>query len=353
MSIDRDVVVEILRDACRAPSADNTQPWKFSVKGNRIRVHNAGDQVESIFNYRQQVNHTSLGAAVENLRISAEEHGLGAQIRLFPDANDPLVIAAVTLMPAARAQNELASLISTRASNRKKYHAQPVAEEKLSELASLAEEGFSRIVFVTGGEVSSVARIISAGEKLALESKSIHDFLFEHVTWTKEEDATKHGFLIDTFEFALPQKVLFKFFRNWNILRFFIPLGFPNFVAKDMEKVYATSGAFGAILTKGDKPEDFVRGGMLFERFWLFATKLGLSLQPTTGLQFFAQPVIAGDTFGLSEKTSAFIRERYQSLKEAFGAKPEETIALAFRLGYADAPSATTTRFEPNVSFED
>lgn len=345
--------MEILHDACQAPSADNTQPWRFSVKGDCIRVHNAGDQVESIFNYRQQVNHASLGAAIENLRVSAEDHGFRVDMRLFPEASDRLVVAEAFLTSDSSTHNELAGCINKRATNRKRYHARSIESEKRTELSKLAQDADARIVLLTGDSIEKAAHVVSAGEKLALETKSIHDFLFKHVTWTKEEDAKKHGFFIDTFEFAPPQKILFKLFRNWNILRWFIPLGFPDFVARDMEKVYATSGAFGAIVTKGKKPEDFVRAGMLFERLWLTATKLGLALQPTTGLQFFAQPVLAGDSFELSSNASAFIRDRYVSLQKVFGATEQETIAVAFRLGYADNPSASTTRFEPNVVFED
>ena len=353
MSMDRDVIMDILRDACRAPSADNTQPWRFDVRGDTIQVWNAGDQEESVFNYGQQVNHASLGACIENLIQSATAHGFSTSLLLFPESGEPLLVAKVVLSRGASQPSPLAYEIAKRSSNRKHYEPTPIPQETLDELSGLATSSEGRVSFVTGNSVARVAKIISAGEKLALENKPIHDFLFDHVTWTKEEDAVKHGFLIDTFEFAPPQRALFKLFRNWNILKLFIPLGFPDFVAKDMAKVYATSAAFGAILIEESGPEAYVRAGMLFERIWLTATKHGVALQPTTGLQFFAQPVLAGERFELSDSTARFIRERYAALVEAFGARTGETIAIAFRMGYADAPSAMTTRFEPDVRFED
>jgi nitroreductase len=352
MSIPRETLEAILRDACAAPSADNVQPWRFAVRDDRIRLLNAGDQAESIFNYRQQVNHASLGACIENLRISAEGKGLRAAVSLFPDPADRLVVAEISLVPDPSARSDLASVIARRASNRKKYLPKEIEQGKIDALAQLAEVSGMRIALVSdNAHVRDLARVISAGEKLALENKSIHDFLFEHVTWTREEDAEKHGFYIDTFEFAPPQKAAFRLFRNWNLLKLFIPLGFPNVVAKDMEKVYATSGALGAILVKEDSPESYVRAGVLFERLWLTAEKEGLALQPTTGLAFFAQPVMAGALFGLSLATASFIRERYAALKASFGAADDEVVALAFRIGYADAPSARTTRFDPAVDY--
>lgn len=353
MSMERDTLMEILRDACRAPSADNTQPWRFVVESNTIRVINTGDQVESIFNYRQMVNHASLGTCLENLSISAQSHGFHVDLKLFPDPTDQLRVAEARLVPEAAAHHELAGYIEKRASNRKKYHPKEIESEKLSELVACAGST-EKVVFVSNKEeVKNLARIVSAGEKLALENKSIHDFLFQHVTWTKEEDAKKHGFLIDTFEFAPPQKALFKLFRNWAVLRFFVPFGFPDFVAKDMAKVYSTSGAFGIIVTPDNSSASYVRAGMLFERIWLTATKLGLALQPTTGLHFFAQPVLEGNTFDLSNSTVSFIKEKYSALKRACSIEEEKSVAIVFRIGYADAPSARTTRFAPNVEFED
>lgn len=352
MPIAHEVLLEILRDACRAPSADNTQPWRFVLRGNTVRVVNTGDQIESVFNYRQQVNYVGLGACVENLRISAEGRGFKTRLHLFPDANDISVVAAITLTSDVTAYNHLAPFIKNRTSNRKRYHPRSIEPEKLNEFAAL-EEGGGRIAFVTGERVKTVAHIVSIGEKLTLQTKSIHNFLFKHVTWSKEDDTNRHGFYIETFEFTPLQKTIFKLFRNWNILKFFIPLGFPNFVARDMEKIYATSGAFGVILAKNNSAEDYVRIGMLFERLWLTAAKLGLALQPTSGLNFFSQPVLDGHTFDLDDASIALVRERYRELQSIFDARKGETIGIAFRLGYADAPSALTTRFEPVVESED
>jgi len=349
--MNKKIILKILQDACQAPSGDNIQPWKFSVRENTIQVINAGDQTESIFNYKQMVNHVSLGACIENLRISAENHGIRADVHLFPDLNNSLIVAEVALVPDTAIHNSLASFIEKRTSNRKKYHSKEVEAEKLKEISLLDGDSKGRITFVSGVKVKEIAHLISTGEKIVLENKSIHDFLFKHVTWTKEEDAQKHGFFIDTFEFAPPQKVLFKLFSNWNILKWFIPLGFPDFVAKDMEKIYGTSSAFGAIVMSGKNSKDYVLAGMFFERCWLTATKLGLSLQPTTGLHFFAQPILENSHFELSEKTTSLITERYIALEQAYGITKDETIALAFRLGYADTPSASTTRFEPVVTF--
>jgi hypothetical protein len=350
--MERNVVMEILRDACKAPSADNIQPWRFVVEANAIRVINAGDQTEEIFNYRQMVNHASLGACIENLRVSAENRGYEVDLKLFPDPHNKLVVADVRLSSGTPNGNELASYITSRATNRKPYLPKQIEPEKLITLSSLETGPGQRIVFVSNkAEVKMIARIISAGEKLVFENKAIHDFLFEHITWTQAEDRKKHGFFIDTFELAPPQKAAFKFFSNWKVLRFFVPLGVANFIANEVRKIHETSSVFGAIIISEKSPEDYLRAGILFEKLWLTVTKLALALQPTTGLHFFAQPILDNNRFGLPKSKVSFLSQRYEELKSAFGANTKETIALAFRLGYGSTPSATTTRFEPDVTW--
>ncbi|HQU07905.1 MAG: hypothetical protein B7X04_02875 [Parcubacteria group bacterium 21-54-25] len=354
MSISREVLLEILRDACRAPSGDNTQPWRFLVKRNIIYVINTPEKDTSLFNWQQRTNYIALGACIENLCVSALGKRLRAKVALFPEHADRLIVAAVTLTPERSMGSGLVPYLAKRASNRKKYLEKEVEPEKLSTLASCVHDDKSRLTFITERpSLERVARIVSVGERLALENKSIHDFLFAHITWSKEEDSKKHGFFIDTFEFAPPQRVAFRLFRHWNILKLFLSLGVSKAIVKDIEKVHATAAAFGAIIISNETPEAFLQAGMVLERLWLTATKAGLSLQPTTTVHFLGARVSAGDSGGLSSEHQSLLKQNYVALSREFGLNSSERFGFVFRLGYADPPSAMTTRFEPKVLFEE
>lgn len=352
--ISREIIFEILRDACRAPSGDNTQPWRFFVRNNVIRVSNVPEKDTSLFNWHQMSNHVALGACLENLRVSAEGHGFHTDIRLFPNLADRLIVAEMRLTPSTSAMNPLAPYIAERTTNRRKYHAKRIETNKLLELSRLNSDIGGRIVFITEQtKIKELACIVSMGEKLALEDKLIHDFLFNHVTWSKEEDEMKHGFFIETFEFTSPQRKVFQIFQNWNILKFFLPFGISNIIARDMRKVHATSAAFGAIIVPDDAPENFLRAGILLERIWLTVTKLKLSLQPVTTVHFIGTRVLAGDPGGLSRVHQELLRQNYAALACQFNVNETERFGFVFRLGYADPPSAMTTRVEPDITFED
>ena len=346
-------MMDILRDACRAPSGDNVQPWRFRVHGDTVSIVNVPEKDHSLFNWHQMTSYMAIGAGAFILFISAAGRGLKADVEIFPDAHEPLLAARISLSPGPSAHDGLAPFIAKRASNRKRYLKRVIEPEKLAELQAVTA-GSGRVEFVTGKEnVKRMARIVSTGERLALENKDVHDFLFSHVTWTEEEDSRRHGFFINTFELVPPQKMAFKLFRNWNTLKLFLPFGVGKFVANEMGKVHATSAAFGAIVVPGRSEKDWVRTGMLMERLWLTATKLGLSLQPATTVHFIGMRVLADDPGGLSTLHQELLRKKYAELAEAFSVNVSETFGFVFRLGYADAPSAMTTRYEPDAMFEE
>lgn len=350
MTLPQEMLGRILEKAVMAPSGDNSQPWRFQIRDTTIRILNVPEKDTSPFNHAQASNYLALGAAIENLRIAATEEGYRASVRLFPDSADETAVADIALEADAGGRDELAPYLEKRASNRRKYEGRMISEGDLQELQTAAATFGARAMFVTDKpHVATVARLVSAGEKIALENEDIHRFLFEHVTWSEEDERRRHGFYIKTFEFAPPQAAAFKLFRNWKILKALHPLGIADFIAKDMESVYRSSAAFGALIMPDRSRDTLVKAGRALERLWLTATKLGLSMQATTSVHLLALPLDDGATAGLSEAHQELVRERYPLLKEAFGAASNEWILFAFRIGYAAAPSGRTTRAAPSI----
>ena len=80
---------------------------------------------------------------------------------------------------------------------------------------------------------------------------------------------------------------------------------------------------------------------------WLEATKLGLAVQPVTGLLFLAQRIGQEDSNSVfTNKQIKLIAESYSELKQIFGLDGE-VIAMMFRIGHAKEPSARSSRMKP------
>ncbi|MBA3874573.1 MAG: nitroreductase, partial [Anaerolineae bacterium] len=80
-----------------APSLHNTQPWKFTVHDNEIRVLADRTRQLQVADPDARELYISLGCALENLLTAATFFGLRNNVGYFPTPNDELWVATVTL----------------------------------------------------------------------------------------------------------------------------------------------------------------------------------------------------------------------------------------------------------------
>ena len=66
--------IEIIKDAARAPSGHNTQPWKFEVNENHIIIRPNFARRLKVVDADDHALFISLGCALENLVLSAKAH---------------------------------------------------------------------------------------------------------------------------------------------------------------------------------------------------------------------------------------------------------------------------------------
>src|SRR5689334_3569460 len=85
----------LLRYAILAPSSKNSQPWRFAVEGNQVELTAALDQRQPIADPEDRELYISLGCALENLLVAAEQFGFHHGIRYLPDRNRPELAATV------------------------------------------------------------------------------------------------------------------------------------------------------------------------------------------------------------------------------------------------------------------
>ena len=83
----------LLRYAILAPSVRNTQPWAFSVRGNRVHLFADFRKAQPVADPDRRELYISLGCALENLLVAAEHFGFGHGIAYFPERGAPDLVA--------------------------------------------------------------------------------------------------------------------------------------------------------------------------------------------------------------------------------------------------------------------
>ena len=100
----------------------------------------------------------------------------------------------------------------------------------------------------------------------------------------------------------------------------------------------------------GERNEDFFNAGRAFERLWLRATTLGLSLQPVTALPYLEQRLRSGQTETLSDAHKELVRIANRHIHELFAITANEHAAMIFRIGYDGRPTARSHKLPPRIT---
>lgn len=345
-----DDIKKILEAGCQAPSGSNSQPWKFRVKNNVIEIISLPEKDHPILNYRYRGTWMAHGALIENIAIAASHLGYQAQIIVFPDKSNPKLTARIVLEKSISQNESLYKSIFTRTTNRKPYERIPLKDsDKTALLESI--KGMCDFRFTEESDkLKIIGEAVAVNEIVLFENRRLHDLLFEELVWTKKEERQKGGGLyLKTMELKLPQQFALMFFRQWGIMKIFNKFGVARSIAKDNAKNYASSSLMGIVVVR-DNDEDFISAGKLIERLWLEATRLGLSAHLITGIFFFWQGILAGETKEFSKEHLELIENAHQKVASAFGVN-NGLIAGLLRIGYDGEPSARSIKKPPEVEY--
>ena len=340
-------IEKMIEAAIQAPSGENCQPWKFEIVNNKINIFNVPERDQSLYNFDQRGSLVAHGAAIKNIIISASELGYKTNIDIFPNKSDANLIATVSLIKSMPVREPLYEYIFKRTTNRKPYQATVLTEDQKKYIFGI--ETFAsdiKIKFTDDlKKIDDLSNTINLNEQIIFENKHLHDFFFDHIRWTDEEsESIRNGFYIKTLELKPPQIKAMNLFKNWRILNLFNRvLGVSKKIAADNAKTYKSSAVMGVIIIPKSDAINFVKAGMLFEQIWLRVTKLGLSLQPVTGVLFLMQKILSGRTQEFTTVQINLIKDAYQKIKNIFDVT-EGDIALLFRIGEGGTPSARSPR---------
>jgi len=339
------IVEKIIEFGAYAPSGENVQPWRVVINNPyEFLLYNLPDVDSSIYNTNQTGSHIALGAFLENILIGAHSLGYEVEIRMFP-SSDKNHIASVYIKKSDLNYDEdshLAKYIKSRCTNRKPQE-KDLSSMKINQLESALKpardnEANLQIRLSTTKEI---AQAFSLNDQLTFSKRELHKFFFDHLRWS-QKDVEKHvtGMYIKTLELPLPIQKLLKILKYWRIMNGLNKIGISKQIAGEACKLYENSGAFGAILTSGDSPKDFIDAGRVLERVWIKATSMGLNFHPLGGialLMYLAETPNKKLLF--SDNEIALLNSARESLSNLFNVTNKK-ILFFFRVGKGATPSA-------------
>lgn len=158
----------LLGYAVLAPSTHNTQPWLWQIEGEEAALRADYSRVMPALDPQNRELIMSCGAALHHLCVAIRAFDFAALTNLFPDPNQPDLLARVRLgtpRPATAHDNLLFGCLTERHTHRGEFEPRPIAPDLLRALGAEAEAESAFLHFAQSDEDRrSIADLIARGD---------------------------------------------------------------------------------------------------------------------------------------------------------------------------------------------
>lgn len=260
---------EIIKDAARAPSGHNTQPWKFEANENQIIIRPDLNRRLEVVDSDDHALYISLGCALENLILSAKAHRFSTNVSMnFADDDCEII---VELQNSGNEQKDiLYDFIQLRQSTRKEYNKEPIEESVLEQLLEEGENESVEIIFITDkAKIKELEPFILEANSLQFNNKQFVNELVHWIRFSKRE-AEEKGDGIWAASMGMPG--IGRLIGSL-IMKYLVS---AKSETKRWENLIEKSAGFALFIAKENSKQNWIRLGQSFQRFGLKATQLNL-----------------------------------------------------------------------------
>lgn len=259
----------LIEYARKAPSGHNTQPWKFENSDDRIIIHPDFTRALPVVDSDNHALYISLGCALENLVIAANQKGYESTVQYPMDPQSGITIQFKK--SDAVPSDDLFNFISKRQVNRNKYSESKISDDQLQKLhSSFSFDGISLTLLNGSEEFDSIIPLIIEGNNLQFGNKQFVNELTSWIRYSKSEaEKTKDG--LWTAAMGLPN--MGKLIGNF-VMRKFVS---AKSEAKRLKKILEHTQGLAIFSADENNVVSWIETGRAFQRFGLTATKLEIS----------------------------------------------------------------------------
>ena len=333
----------LLSAAVRAPSGDNTQPWRFVIDPETLRIFLYVDETRdpSPMNADQCMSRLAVGAALENMLRAALAKGWTVCLEDPPET----ALAALKVVDF-HANGATDSVIAARVTNRRRYDGRPLPASVLTRLQqeSPGMEGV-RVCWVHDRpRLDALAALIGRADALMLSEPSMRRAFLANVRFDLPANAEAEEYLpLGSLELSFADRTALRFLSH--IPDWVLRLGWARrkFAAAARRLVHSASGLY-MVVTDRESPQNDLSIGRVVQQTWLALTASGLAAQPMMSMAIMENAL----RHGSPELLRSLGREQAKLLVAEFRGLVSETqtdtLVFIMRFGYGRAPTVRTGR---------
>lgn len=275
-----DWVSFLVRAGQCAPSADNSQPWRFMWDGHVLSVAVDDERGKAGLGSTHPANRMAMGAVIENLAQAAMALGLPTEaLRVSPDNEGPL--AQISRESPTATPVEISNLaLDQRHTNRGRFKTIPLEPEMLTRLSAMTEGPARTLIIAEPEGRKKLTALVRDASEVRFQTEDIHRWLAQSLRFTPEEVARGEG--LDVATLLLPPGAigLLKLSLDWRRMAMLNRFGAFKLFAILEAAMLRYCGAFIAVLGPPEEPGVEVAAGRLMERLWIDLNARGCAVHP-------------------------------------------------------------------------
>jgi len=342
-------ITEILDVARWAPSADNTQPWRFDIQSDEcVVVHGADTRAHCVYDLDGRITQIALGALLETLTIAAAAAGRDCVPTRQQDAPDdhPQFLVRLPRRELVVASPLLDS-IPSRTVQRRGMSRRPLSPELKTQLAASLGAGWQLQLIEPLFDRLTLAKTLFLNGRLRLLLPEAFPVHRDTVRWGGDfsaEGIPAPAVGLDAVTLWLTRWAMQQWRRVDFLNRYLAGTWIPC-IELDAWPAWACAAQFAIV---ADRPltsiDDYVAAGREVQRFWLTVTKLGLQFQPTVSPLVFARYHRESIRYTDVEPCVALGRRVSERLSAQIGAERLPRVAFMGRIGHGRTPQSRSLR---------
>ena len=284
--MDEEAKTSIVRAGIAAPSADNSQPWRFAWCGDDLDLRIDADRSGHASDTRYVLSDLAAGACVENMLIHAQSLGYAADLQTFPGHDDALWVARIRWRRNCERDDPepLASAIEQRHTDRRFPWGGSITTDTQARLDAQAQLIPGQRLYwpATTRERKAALNLIRQAETLRFSSPTLHAELFASIRFAVGwHSPCEEGLAPATLAVEPPMRPIFHMLRRHAVIAMLNRLGAASVLGwRSAWLPIRLSPGLCLLVIPSTTRADVLAGGRALQRVWLDASMQGLSVQP-------------------------------------------------------------------------
>jgi hypothetical protein len=257
--------------AVQAPSAHNTQPWRFKIDGSSIELYADDSRHLLVIDAERRQQLQSCGCALFNARVAIRAAGFTDEVTLWvADRSHPDHLATLHVgapREASEADRALLAAIPRRHTNRREFLPRPVAREISERLCAAASREGARATRLDPDAKRALGELIDRADRLQFEDPAFRAELSRWLTTFGSRRRDGIPFVEKEYGSSLP----------FSVMRALRSPGLGSEVASIEHEHVLGAPVVLALGTPTDDPTDWFTCGQALQAVLLAATTYELS----------------------------------------------------------------------------